>query len=163
MRRQGQILPDNEVFDIISRCTHGVLALSGDDGYPYALPISYAYFDGRIVFHSALDGHKIDAIKTSEKASFCIVSEDDVVPLEYTTRYRSVIAFGRVRIIEDDNLRHEYIKAIAEKYAPMDSSDHMEAEIIKSWRGFCIIEMEIEHVSGKESAALAKERKNTEI
>ena len=75
-----------------------VLALLGDNDYPYAVPISYVYDDGKVYFHSAKSGHKIDAIQRTAKASFCVIDEDLVVPEEYTTYFRSVIAFGRIRL-----------------------------------------------------------------
>ena len=78
--------------------TSGVLALAGDNGYPYALPISYVYSDGKIYFHSAKSGHKIDAVKRCEKASFCVIAEDNIIPEEYTTYYKSVIVFGKLKI-----------------------------------------------------------------
>lgn len=159
MRRKGQELPLSESERILDMCTHGVLALCGDDGYPYALPISYVYTRGRLIFHSALTGHKIDAIKRCGKASLCVVASDDVVPLEYTTRYRSVIVFGTLSIISEEERKMEDILLLARKYAPDDSAEHRQEEIIKSWKNFCIIEMSIDCLSGKESGALATERR----
>ena len=92
MRRSRQELSREESIDVLERGTHGVLALMGDDGYPYALPISYAYKDGRIYFHSAAEGHKIDSIRRCGKASFTVVDLDEVKPEEYTTVYRSVVS-----------------------------------------------------------------------
>lgn len=97
-----QELSRQEIADILHKGTSGVLALLGDNDYPYAVPISYVYDDGKIYFHSAKSGHKIDAIQRTEKASFCVIDKDLVVPEEYTTYFRSVIAFGQIRIIEGD-------------------------------------------------------------
>ena len=102
MRRRKQELSRQEVLDVLYNGTSGVLALLGDNDYPYAVPISYVYDDGKIYFHSAKSGHKIDAIQKTEKASFCVIDKDLVVPEEYTTYFRSVIAFGKIRVIEDD-------------------------------------------------------------
>ena len=85
--------------EVLRKGTSGVLAVSGDDGYPYAVPLSYVYDDGRLFFHCAPSGHKLDAIAGNEKASFCVIDQDHVVPEEYTTYYRSVIAFGRARVL----------------------------------------------------------------
>ena len=82
---------------VLSRGSHGVLALAGDEGYPYAVPISYVYEGGKLYFHCAKSGHKLDAIARCPKASFCVVDQDQVVPQEYTTYFRSVIAFGTIR------------------------------------------------------------------
>ena len=77
------------------RAPHGVLAVLGDGGYPYAVPLSFAYEDGHIYIHCARAGHKLDALRRCAKASFCAVERDDVVPEEFTTRYVSAIAFGQ--------------------------------------------------------------------
>ncbi len=102
MRRKRQQLSVEESIGILQKATSGTLALLGDNGYPYAVPISYVYSEGKLYFHSALTGHKVDAIKSHDKASFCVIDNDDVKPHEYTTYFRSVIAFGRIHIIEDE-------------------------------------------------------------
>ena len=73
MRRNRQILTQAECEAILAACTNGVLAVSGDDGYPYAVPLSYVYRDNKIFFHCAKTGHKLDAIARNEKVSFCVV------------------------------------------------------------------------------------------
>ena len=102
IRQKKQELSRQEIADILHKGTSGVLALLGDNDYPYAVPISYVYDDGKIYFHGAKNGHKIDAIQRTAKASFCVIDKDLVVPEEYTTYFRSVIAFGKIRVIEDD-------------------------------------------------------------
>jgi len=102
MRRKRQQLSQEESIDILRKATSGTLALLGDHNYPYAVPISYVYSDGKLFFHSALSGHKVDAIRNHDKASFCVIEQDQVQPKEFTTYFRSVIAFGRTHIIEDE-------------------------------------------------------------
>ena len=101
MRRKRQQLAEEESIAILEKATAGTLALLGDNDYPYAVPISYVYHDGKLYFHSALAGHKVDAIRKCDKASFCVIEQDDVQPEKYTTFFRSVIAFGRIHIIEE--------------------------------------------------------------
>ena len=115
MRRKKQALSQQEVEDIFYKGTSGVLALLGDNDYPYAVPISYVYDGEKIYFHSAKSGHKIDAIRRTAKASFCVVDKDLVVPEEYTTYFRSVIAFGRIRIIEDDSEKRAAVEKLADR------------------------------------------------
>ena len=76
MRRKRQQLSEKENISILQKATAGTLALLGDNGYPYAVPISYVYADGKLYFHSALSGHKIDAIRNCDKASFCVIAQD---------------------------------------------------------------------------------------
>ncbi len=103
MRRFRQQLTKSECDAILSIGTSGTLALLGDNGYPYAVPISYVYSDDKLYFHSAKAGHKVDAIRQSNKASFCVIAADDIHPSEFTTYFRSVIAFGRIQIIESED------------------------------------------------------------
>ena len=118
MRRFKQALTENECIEILNNNANGVLALSGDEGYPYAVPLSYVFFDGCIYFHSASEGHKIDSIKRNGKASFCVVAEDNIVPEKFTTYFKSVIAFGRVELIEDEKEKINALMLLAKKYSP---------------------------------------------
>ena len=93
MRRRKQALSPESCVEVLRKGTSGVLAVSGDDGYPYAVPLSYVYDDGRLFFHCAPSGHKLDAIAGNEKASFCVIDQDHVVPEEYTTYYRSCLLY----------------------------------------------------------------------
>ena len=94
MRRKRQLLSEEDSIDILTKATAGTLALLGDNDYPYAVPISYVYQERKLYFHSALAGHKVDAIRKCDKASFCVIDKDEVHPEKYTTYFRSVIAFG---------------------------------------------------------------------
>lgn len=158
MRRKGQLLSNPESIDILANGTAGVLALSGDDDYPYAVPISYVYDDSRIYFHSARTGHKIDAIRKCSKASFCVIDQDNIIPEKYTTYFRSVIAFGKVRILDDETEIRKAIEKLAVKYYPEDSEANRNQAIVREWNSLCMIEFSIEHMTGKEAVELAKKK-----
>ncbi len=159
MRRKEQALSPAECAALLRRGTSGVLALLGDGGYPDAGPLSYVYDGEKIYFHSAKTGHKLDAIRACPKASFCVIGQDDIVPREYTTYFRSVIAFGTVRVLEDEAEKRRAIQALAVKYAPEDSEENREAAIARDWAPLCLLELSIEHLSGKEAIELAREKR----
>ena len=155
MRRFKQLLPNETAVEILNRNTGGTLALLGDEDYPYAVPISYVYADNKLYFHSAKSGHKIDAIKNHEKASFCVIDKDEIVPEKYTTYFRSVIAFGKVRLVEDvEEMRH-IATILAMKYSA-DFEEGIPAEIDSSINNMAIIEMSIDHMTAKEAIELVK-------
>ena len=154
MRRKRQALTQAQCQAILEQGSCGVLALSGDDGYPYAVPLSYLYHQGKLYFHCAKSGHKLDALRREPKASFCVVAQDQVAPLEYTTLYRSVIVFGRLRELEDDREKRAAIEALALKYAPQDTPAHREEAIQRDWGPLCVLELTPEHVSGKQGKDL---------
>lgn len=155
MRRKKQILSQEECLDVLNTCTSGVLAVLGDDGYPYAVPLSYVFGDGKIYFHSALDGHKLDAIRKHDKVSFCMIAKDQIVPEKYTTYYKSVIAFGTIRILNNEQEKRKAIQQLALKYTPNDPVEKREAEIERFFHAFYMLEMTVEHLSGKQAKELA--------
>lgn len=157
MRRNKQELPAEECTAVLERGTSGVLAVLGDEGYPYAVPLSYVYCDGKIYFHCAKSGHKLDAIARESKVSFCVVDQDRVVPEKYTTYFRSVIVFGRARVLEDEAEKRRAIGLLAEKYSPEQGADSQK-EIGQAWERFCMIELAAEHITGKEAIELVKEK-----
>ena len=162
MRRFQQELAEDESIKILSCATHGVLAVSGDGGYPYAVPLSYVLDGKTIYFHCAREGHKLDAIKSCSKVSFCVVSEDNVVPEKYTTYYRSVIAFGRARVVEDEAVSLRAMELLAIKYHPNGSEESRMSEIDGALGRFCVVGIEIEHLSGKEAKELMVKGKREE-
>lgn len=149
MRRKKQLLSREEAVKMLESGTSGVLALAGDDGYPYAVPISYVYSGDKIYFHSAKEGHKIDAINRCDKASFCVIGQDSVRPEEYTTYFKSVVVFGRIRVLEDEDEAKTAIGILAKKYHPNDSLENRAMNIDNAFNRMSIIELTVEHMSGK--------------
>lgn len=158
MRRKNQLLSNEDSIAILNKGTSGTLALHGDNNYPYAVPISYVYSDGKLYFHSATSGHKIDAVKRNAKASFCVIDEDNIVPDEYTTYFRSVIAFGKTRIMENEEEIGKAMNLLAKKYYPEDTDENRSKTITDAYPRLCVLEFEIEHLTGKEAIELAAKR-----
>lgn len=156
MRRKGQLLSTEDTEKVLKKSTSGVLALYGDDDYPYAVPLSYLYANNKIYFHCAKSGHKLDAIKRNSKASFCVIEQDQVVSEEYTTYFRSVIVFGKIHIIDDEQKKREAIEKLSIKYAPNNSADRLKNAIDREWASLCMLEMDIDHITGKEAIELVK-------
>ena len=158
MRRDTQQLSTSECENILMRGTSGVLAVSGDDDYPYAVPLSYVYRDSKLVFHCARSGHKLDAIRRNAKTSFCVIDRDDVIPSEFTTYFRSVIAFGKARVLEGESEARAALELLAEKYTPGDEPGRRR-EVEKTLTRVCMIELVVEHMTGKEARELVKMKK----
>ena len=158
MRRKRQQLSEEESIEILRKATAGTLALLGDGGYPYAVPISYVFADGKLYFHSALSGHKIDAIRNCNKASFCVIDKDDVQPAKYTTFFRSVIAFGRIHIIEDGQEKLETARLLGDRYNP-NQEEALQKELEKGLSRMLMIRLDIEHLTGKQAIELIKQER----
>ena len=148
MRRKKQLLSEAETIEILQSCTSGVLAVIGDDDYPYAVPLSYAYKDGKLFFHFAKAGHKLDSIQKNNKVSFCVIQTDHVVQKTFTTHFRSAIVFGRARILTDDIEKKYALECLVEKYSP-DYIAEGQSEIERDWNRVCVAEVKIEHMTGK--------------
>ena len=157
MRRNRQQLSEEESIEILQKATSGVLALLGDNGYPYAVPISYVYADGKIYFHSALSGHKVDAIRSCDKASFCVIEQDVVKPEKYTSYFRSVIAFGRIHIEEDEAEKLAIARLLGNRYNP-NHEEALQKVIEEGLSRMLAIRLDIEHLTGKEAIELVRQR-----
>ena len=158
MRRFKQELTQEEAIRILNNNTVGVLALLGDEGYPYSVPLSYVLIENKVYFHTAKSGHKIDAIKNCDKASFCVIDQNEIVPEEYTTYFRSAIAFGKVRLLETPEEIQPVIEKLAIKYHPTDNEENRNKMINRDIKQMGIIELEIEHLSGKEAIELVRQK-----
>ena len=159
MRRLRQQLSEEESISILRKSTAGTLALQGDNDYPYAVPISYVYANGRLYFHSALSGHKVDAIRKCDKASFCVIEQDEVHPEKFTTFFRSVIAFGRIHIIEKEAEKLETARMLGNRYNP-NQEEALQKELENGLSRMLMIRFDIEHLTGKEAKELMKQREH---
>lgn len=156
MRLRKQQLSEEEAIEILKNGKTGVLGVNGDDGYPYAVPVNYAYAGGKIYIHGAKSGHKQDAIARSDKVSFCVVARDDVIVEELTTWFESIIVFGRAKRLETEEEIFRAAEIFGLKYCP--DKDAVDKEIRREWAGLSCIEIDIEHITGKEAGALMQQR-----
>lgn len=155
MRRMRQQLSKEVCNNILRNATSGTLALLGDGDYPYAVPLSFVYCGTCIYFHSAKSGHKIDAIKNHDKASFCVIEKDEIHGDEFTTYFRSVIAFGRITIVSSPGEKLEGVKLLGRKYNPNDE-EGLNREIEKSLAHMELLRFDIEHLTGKQAIELVR-------
>lgn len=158
MRRKRQELAQEESITILQKATSGTLALLGDNGYPYAVPISYVYHEGKLYFHSAVEGHKVDAIRQCDKASFCVIEQDEVHPEKYTTFFRSVIAFGKIHIIEDEAEKLQMARMLGNRYNP-NQDEALQKELENGLARMLMIRFDIEHLTGKEAKELMNQHR----
>ncbi len=149
MMRIKQQLPQEECIQILKNEPRGVLSVLGDDGYPYGMPINQYYCeeDGKIYFHSGKKGHKVDAIKRCDKASFCAYDQGFRREGEWALNIRSVIVFGRIEIIEDTEKVYEISRRLSRKFT--DDEAYIEHEIVKSGPRTLMFALVPEHMTGK--------------
>ena len=159
MRRKKQQLSETMAISMLKSATAGVLAVHGDDGYPYTVPVSHVYEDGKLFFHSAVEGHKVDAIRRNTKVSFCVIQQDEVIPEALSTLYRSVIVFGRARILVDAIEKQHALECLAQRF----SEDYMEkakTEIRNDWDRLIVVELKIEHITAKAALELLTQKQD---
>ena len=147
LRRIKQTASQEECIALLESAPRGVLAVHGENGYPYGLPVNFVYLDGRIYFHCAKEGHKLDAIRANDKVSFTILSEPVRNDGEWWYCFTSVIVFGRISEINDPEKADKILRALGSKYFP--EGYDMETDIIRNGPHALILELTIDHVSGK--------------
>ena len=147
MRRFKQQLSEEECLEILRTAKRGVLAVLGDEGYPYAVPLDFVYEDGKIYFHCAKGGHKLDAILREPKCSFCVLSDGVPEPDSWWFHFSSVISFGKIAIMEDPEAIREKLILLGRKYMPTE--EEIQTDILKNGPRANVLELTIEHMTGK--------------
>ena len=149
MLRKKQQLSKEECIEILKEEPRGVLSVLGDDDYPYGMPVNQYYFevDGKLYFHSGKKGHKIDAMRRHDKASFCVYDSGYRKEGEWALNIRSVIVFGRIEIIEDRDKIYEIARELSYKFT--NDSEYIEREIKQSGPGTFMFALVPEHITGK--------------
>lgn len=150
IRRKIKEIAAESAEKLLEESRRGVLAVNGDNGYPYAVPINYSYdkTSGRIYFHGARAGHKFDSIKADPKVCFTVYGNETVKAEKWAPFMQSVVVFGKCRLIEDQDKALELCKKMAMKYYPDEKT--ADEEIQSSGKAVQMFEIEIEHMSGKE-------------
>ncbi len=147
MRRFKQELSFEECVEVLEKAPRGVLSLNGDDGYPYAFPINQMYLNGKLYFHSAKEGYKMDAIDRNEKASFCAMDEGFKKEGDWALNIKSVIVFGKIRKVDLDGEALKSLGDLIKKFYPMPVD--IDAKIANNGHHVQMMEMTIEHMTGK--------------
>ncbi len=149
MRRKDRQLSEEEAYILLENAEYGILSTVGADGMPYGVPISFAYKDGCIYMHGTSDnGHKKANIAFSDQASFTVVDGVERQASQFTTLYKSAIAFGKVEILKDKAEKQKGIEAILQKYCSEYTDKGMKM-IERTFEEFDIIRFTIEKISGK--------------
>lgn len=147
MRRIGQALYAEELDRVLTQAPRGVLAVHGEDGYPYAFPMDFLYLEGKLYFHCAKAGHKLDALRADDRVSFCVMDEGYRREGEWALNIRSVVIFGRVGKVDDPDRARHIARLLGLKYYP--SAQDVEIELEKAMDRVQILELTIDHMTGK--------------
>ena len=149
MMRSRQTLSREACIAVLKQAPRGVLSLLGDGGYPYGVPLDHWYCeeDGKIYFHCGKRGHKIDAIRRCDKASFCVMDQGFRREGEWALNISSVIVFGRISILEDQQEAIRITRALSYKYT--QDSAFIEREIEQSGANVLVFALTPEHITGK--------------
>ena len=147
MRSKANMLTNEEVENILKTSPNGTLALYGENGYPYSVPVNFVYSDGKIYFHGAAEGYKLDCMKKDPHVSFSVIGKDDIAKENFTTLFSSVIAFGTIRVIDTMEEKIPVLEAMVGKY----SAEFMESgkELFRKGCGSVAYELTIDHMTGK--------------
>ena len=149
VRKKKNEISQDEAKNLLRSSRRGVLAVNGDEGYPYAIPINYLYDEenNKIIFHGAKAGHKVDSIKKNDKICFTVFGNETFTEENWAPYLQSVVVFGRCRLVENRDDTVSLVKKFARKYYP--NEDMVNEEIANSGKGVQMFEIKIEHLSGK--------------
>ena len=162
MRKANKEIMDRTIIDgLLRTCPVGRFVTNGKDGFPIAKPVNFSYLDGRIYFHSAQEGEKIEDIKRDDRVCF----ETDLSiafvraknqPCEASYLYRSVIVKGRASLVTDAQERTAAFRCLMEKYQP----DGGYGAYLQEKLGItAIVRIEVQEMTGKEDLGKGEHRR----
>ena len=148
LRRKDRKIDIKKSEEILTNGEFGIVSSVGEDGYAYGVPLNYVYYNNAIYFHCFVkSGHKLDNFKYSDKVSFCVVGETEVIPEEFTTNYESIVAFGKISEVVGE-AKIEPLKKLLEKYSKgfeEHGLKYNQNDIDKTG----VYKIQIEHLTGK--------------
>lgn len=151
IRKKRNKIEDSAAEELLQNSRRGVLAVNGDDGYPYAIPLNYFYDreNRKIYFHGARAGHKVDALRVCDKVCFTVYGNETIREEDWAPFMQSTVVFGKCHLMENGSEKAmEMLKRFAMKYYPNEQL--ADEEIAQAGRAVQMFEIEIEHLSGKE-------------
>lgn len=149
MIRKNKQISMEECIELLKKEKRGVLSVLGDDDYPYGMPMNHFYNeeDGKIYFHCGKKGHRLDALKKHDKVSFCVYDEGYRNDGEWALNIKSVIVFGRMKVVEDLEKVVDISIKLSHKFTRDDT--YIKEEVEKYARQTLLLELTPEHICGK--------------
>ena len=150
MKRKSKEMTPEDLKKSLLRGEYGTLSMISPFGYPYAVPLNYVYVPEKncLYFHSALSGNKLECLRREDRVSFALVDSSEVLPADFTSRFSSVILFGRVRFVDDSQEKEAALFKLVEKYSP-GYLEEGRAYITKDLPKTQVLCLEVEFASGK--------------
>jgi hypothetical protein len=151
MRRFKQQISEEECIRILQEEKRGILSMHGEDGYPYGIPMNHWYNpeNGKLYFHCAKTGHKLDAIRNHDKVSYCVYDQGFRENGDWALNIRSVVVFCRARIVDDaeDELRRRIAVGLCRKFT--DDEAFLQKELANALPRAAFLELTPDHMTGK--------------
>ena len=150
MRRFKQQISEEECIRILSSEKRGVLSMMGEDGYPYGIPLNHWYNpeDGKLYFHGAKTGHKLDALRKDNRVSYCVWDAGYRKDGEWALNINSVIVFGRIEMLQDHEKALDICRRLRCGFT--DDTTYIDNEIARFGAGVCVFVLTPEHITGKQ-------------
>lgn len=148
LRRSNRQLENDKVIALLKNEKRAVLAVHGENDYPYAVPINYIYDENtnKIYFHGASAGQKYDALMKENKVCFTVYGNEQYKDNDWAPYMQSVVIFGKCNKVEENKL--DYLRLLAKKYYPSD--EEIEKEINLAGKIVQVFEITIDHICGKQ-------------
>jgi hypothetical protein len=149
MRRFKQQITEEECIRILKEQPRGVLSMLGDDDYPYGIPLDHWYCDGKLFFHCAKTGHKLDAVRKHDKVSYCVMDEGFRKEGDWALNINSVVVFGKIRVVDDTeaDLKVKIATGLCKKFT--DDEAFLQKELMNALPRAAFLELTPEHMTGK--------------
>ena len=147
--RKNKRLSEEDCIHVLKTETRGVLSVCGDDGYPYGMPMNHWYNeeDGKIYFHCGHAGYRSDALRNSNKVSFCTYDKGYRKEGDWALHVKSVIVFGRIETVDDYDRIADITAKLSRKFT--QDEEYIRREIEMHAHRTRLLVLTPEHICGK--------------
>lgn len=149
LTRAHQRLSEADCLRLLCEQTRGVLSVTGDDGYPYGMPMNYEYDeqDGCVWFHCGEGGHRADALTRCDKVSFCVYDQGTRKEGHWAYTVHSVIVFGRIEQVRDREMIEKVARRLSHRFTQDEA--YIQREIDTFASRTVLLRLVPEHICGK--------------
>lgn len=149
MRRFKQELTKEECIEVLKNEPRGIMAFHGENGYPYAIPLNHFYDekDGKLYFHGAKEGLKLDLIKENNQVCFTVLDKGFKKEGDWALNIKSIVCLGHVEILTDLDKILDHCRMLSKKFNVSD--EEIDDDIKRNMNNVGMFVFTIDRMTGK--------------
>ncbi len=149
MQRADRQLSQEEALEVVDRCEYAFLAMTGEDGNPYCLPLSTVRDGLDVYFHCAMEGYKTACMRRAPKVCLTCVEGARHQPEKMTMIYGSAVALGVAEEVTDEKTKEKALRLLCRRHAAGVDAQKVEKCVMGGLQKTAVWCIHIHEITGK--------------